>query len=180
MGQNLGMMGKIPGHEERGDGQAACASRWPRVGWAGWAGMGGFPGMPGMGLPGMGFPGMGFPGMGMPGGGGPGREPDEDANHVGRREERPQGGPQAREGRPQEEPTLSFPRCSTPGVVVDKRPAMLRSQRTGVFGVACLLATVSFLGCVGGSKGLSSEDKEKLKPLTSSMRRPPTSPTSST
>jgi Carbohydrate family 9 binding domain-like len=41
---------------------------------------------------------------------------------------------------------------------------MLRSQRTGVFGVACLLATVSFLGCVGGGKGLSSEDKEKLAP----------------
>ncbi len=40
---------------------------------------------------------------------------------------------------------------------------MLRSQRTGVFGVACLLAAVSF-GCVGGSKGLSSEDKEKLAP----------------
>ncbi len=40
---------------------------------------------------------------------------------------------------------------------------MLRSQRTGVVGVACLLAVVSF-GCVGGSKGLSSEDKEKLKP----------------
>ena len=39
---------------------------------------------------------------------------------------------------------------------------MLRFQRTGVFGVACLLAGVSF-GCVGGSKGLSSEDKEKLQ-----------------
>ncbi|MGH7281439.1 MAG: carbohydrate-binding family 9-like protein, partial [Polyangiaceae bacterium] len=33
----------------------------------------------------------------------------------------------------------------------------------GVFGVAFLLAAVSF-GCVGGSKGLSSEDKEKLAP----------------
>jgi hypothetical protein len=41
---------------------------------------------------------------------------------------------------------------------------MLRSQRTGVFGVACLLAGVGLLGCVGGSKGLSSEDKEKLAP----------------
>ena len=41
---------------------------------------------------------------------------------------------------------------------------MLRSQRTGVFGVACLLAGMSFIGCVGGSKGLSSEDKEKLQP----------------
>lgn len=40
---------------------------------------------------------------------------------------------------------------------------MLRSQRTGVFGVSCLLAAVLF-GCVGGSKGLSSEDKEKLAP----------------
>jgi hypothetical protein len=40
---------------------------------------------------------------------------------------------------------------------------MLGSQRTGVFGVAFLLAAVSF-GCVGGSKGLSSEDKEKLAP----------------
>ncbi len=39
---------------------------------------------------------------------------------------------------------------------------MLRSQRTGFIGVACLLATV--IGCVGGSKGLSSEDKEKLAP----------------
>ena len=38
---------------------------------------------------------------------------------------------------------------------------MLRSQRTGVFGVAILLAGLSF-GCVGGSKGLSSEDKEKI------------------
>src|SRR5580658_3042799 len=41
---------------------------------------------------------------------------------------------------------------------------MLRLQRTGLFGVAgvaFLLAGVSF-GCVGGSKGLSSEDKEKL------------------
>jgi Carbohydrate family 9 binding domain-like len=41
---------------------------------------------------------------------------------------------------------------------------MLRSQRTGLLGVACLLAGATLLGCVGGSKGLSSEDKEKLAP----------------
>ena len=52
---------------------------------------------------------------------------------------------------------------------------MLRSQRTGFIGVACLLATV--IGCVGGSKGLSSEDKEKLAPYILT-RRPRTSRTS--
>ncbi len=86
LGQNLGMMGKIPGMK-----QAAMARNMKKMmaggGMPGMPGMGGFPGMggmpgmggfPGMGMPGMGgFPGMGmpgmggFPGMGMPGMGGP-------------------------------------------------------------------------------------------------------------
>jgi hypothetical protein len=41
---------------------------------------------------------------------------------------------------------------------------MLRSQRTGVVGVAYLLAGMAFFGCVGGGKGLSADDKEKLQP----------------
>jgi hypothetical protein len=41
---------------------------------------------------------------------------------------------------------------------------MLRSQRTAVFGVACLLGGLLSVACVGGGKGLSSDDKEKLKP----------------
>ncbi len=70
MGQNLGMMGKIPGLKN-----VAMAKQMRKQmaqgGMPGMGGMGGFPGMPGMGLPGM--PGMGFPGMGFPGmpGGGP-------------------------------------------------------------------------------------------------------------
>jgi len=70
MGQNLGMMGKIPGLKN-----VAMAKQMRKQmaqgGMPGMPGMGGFPGMPGMGLPGM--PGMGFPGMGFPGmpGGGP-------------------------------------------------------------------------------------------------------------
>ena len=66
LGQNLGMMGKIPGMK-----QMAMAKNMKKM----MAG-GGMPGMPGMGMPGMGFPGMGFPGMGgfpgMPGMGMPG------------------------------------------------------------------------------------------------------------
>jgi signal recognition particle subunit SRP54 len=76
LGQNLGMMGKIPGMK-----QAAMARNMKKMmagggmpGMPGMGGMGGFPGMgmPGMGgFPGMGMPGMGgFPGMGMPGMGG--------------------------------------------------------------------------------------------------------------
>src|SRR3984957_13108410 len=70
MGQNMGMMGKIPGLKN-----VAMAKQMRKQmaqgGMPGMPGMGGFPGMPGMGLPGM--PGMGFPGMGFPGlpGGGP-------------------------------------------------------------------------------------------------------------
>jgi signal recognition particle subunit SRP54 len=55
-GQNLGVMGNIPGLKN------IAMARNARKAMQG----GGFPGMPGMGFPGMG--GMGFPGMGMPGG----------------------------------------------------------------------------------------------------------------
>ncbi len=72
MGQNLGMMGKIPGLKNVA---MAKQMRKQMAQGGGMPGMGGFPGMPGMGgfpgMPGMGFPGMGFPGMGMPGGGQP-------------------------------------------------------------------------------------------------------------
>jgi signal recognition particle subunit SRP54 len=75
MGQNLGMMGKIPGLKGLA---AARHLRRAAKGGAGAPGAGGFPGMPGMGgfpgMPGMGFPGMGFPGMGMPGMGAPAAE----------------------------------------------------------------------------------------------------------
>ncbi len=72
LGQNLGLMGKIPGMK-----QAAMARNMKKM-MGGAGGMGGMPGMggfPGMGMPGMGgFPGMGMPGMGgfpgMPGMGG--------------------------------------------------------------------------------------------------------------
>jgi signal recognition particle subunit SRP54 len=57
VGQNMGMMGKIPGMKQFG------MAKNLRKAMAG----GGFPGMPGMGMPGMGMPGMGMPGMGMPG-----------------------------------------------------------------------------------------------------------------
>ncbi len=63
LGQNLGVMGKIPGLK-----QMAMARNAKKM-------MGGMPGMgmPGMGMPGMGMPGMGLPGlMGMPGMGMPG------------------------------------------------------------------------------------------------------------
>src|SRR6185369_17105236 len=66
LGQNLGLMGKIPGMK-----QMAMAKNMKKM-----MGGGGMPGFPGMGMPGMGgFPGMGmpgFPGMGMPGMGMPG------------------------------------------------------------------------------------------------------------
>jgi signal recognition particle subunit SRP54 len=72
LGQNLGLMGKIPGMK-----QMAMARNMKKMMGGGMPGMGmpgmgmpGFPGMmPGMGLPGM-MPGMGMPGMGMPGMGG--------------------------------------------------------------------------------------------------------------
>jgi signal recognition particle subunit SRP54 len=72
LGQNMGMMGKIPGLKNVA---MAKQMRKQMAQGGGMPGMGGFPGMPGMGLPGMpgmGFPGMGFPGMGMPGGQGQG------------------------------------------------------------------------------------------------------------
>jgi signal recognition particle subunit SRP54 len=63
LGQNMGLMGKIPGMKN-----IAMAKNMRKQ----MAQGGGFPGMPGMGMPGMGMPGMGFPGMGMPGMGMPG------------------------------------------------------------------------------------------------------------
>ena len=67
LGQNLGMMGKIPGMK-----QIAQMRNMQKA--MGNMGAGGMPGFPGMGMPGMGgmpgFPGMGMPGMGMPGAGG--------------------------------------------------------------------------------------------------------------
>jgi len=69
LGQNMGMMGKIPGMKNIA---MAKQLRKQMAQGGGMPGMGGFPGMPGMGLPGMGMPGMGFPGMGMSGMGMPG------------------------------------------------------------------------------------------------------------
>ena len=65
LGQNMGMMGEIPGMKNVA--MAKQLRKMAQGGGGGMPGMGGFPGMPGMGLPGMGMPGMGFPGMGMPG-----------------------------------------------------------------------------------------------------------------
>jgi len=78
LGQNMGMMGKIPGMKQiamaRGAKKMMKQGGMPGMG-GGFPGMpGGFPGMPG--FPGMGgfpgMPGMGMPGMGMPGAGGEG------------------------------------------------------------------------------------------------------------
>jgi signal recognition particle subunit SRP54 len=75
LGQNMGMMGKIPGMKNVAMAKQ-LRKQMAQGGMGGMPGMGGFPGMPGMGMPGMppgmGFPGMGFPGMGMPGAGAPG------------------------------------------------------------------------------------------------------------
>jgi signal recognition particle subunit SRP54 len=60
VGQNMGLMGKIPGMKQMG------MARNLRKAMAAGGGMPGM-GMPGMGMPGMGMPGMGMPGMGMPG-----------------------------------------------------------------------------------------------------------------
>jgi signal recognition particle subunit SRP54 len=57
VGQNMGMLGKIPGMKQFG-----MAKNLRKA-----MAAGGMPGMPGMGMPGMGMPGMGMPGMGMPG-----------------------------------------------------------------------------------------------------------------
>jgi signal recognition particle subunit SRP54 len=71
LGQNLGLMGKIPGMKN-----LAMAKNLSKMAGGGMPGMGGFPGMPGMpGMPpglfgGGGFPGLGgFPGMPGMGGG---------------------------------------------------------------------------------------------------------------
>ncbi|MCC6555751.1 MAG: signal recognition particle protein [Polyangiaceae bacterium] len=71
LGQNLGLMGKIPGMKQmamaRNLKKAMAGGGMPGM----MPGMGGLPGMPGMGMPGMGgFPGM-MPGMGAPGSEGP-------------------------------------------------------------------------------------------------------------
>jgi len=68
MGQNLGLLGNIPGMKNlamaRNMRRAMKGGKMP-PGMPGMPGMGGM-GMPGMGMPGMGMPGMGMPGMGMP------------------------------------------------------------------------------------------------------------------
>ena len=73
LGQNLGLLGNIPGMKN-----IAMAKNLSKMakqgGFGGMPGMGGFPGMPGMGFPGMGGMG-GFPGM-MPGMGGGGEGPN--------------------------------------------------------------------------------------------------------
>jgi signal recognition particle subunit SRP54 len=80
LGQNLGLMGKIPGLKNMANMRQmkkamAAMGGGGGGGFPGMPGMGGFPGMPGMGMPGMGgfpgMPGMGMPGMGMPGMGAP-------------------------------------------------------------------------------------------------------------
>src|SRR5579863_10311819 len=57
-------------------------------------------------------------------------------------------------------------RCRTAffalGPIFDKRPAMRPSRPSGAF-VALFVAGALAGGCVGGGKGLSSEDKERLK-----------------
>jgi signal recognition particle subunit SRP54 len=74
LGQNMGMMGKIPGMKNVAMAKA-LKKQMSQGGMGGMPGMGGFPGMPG-GFPGMpgGFPGMpgGFPGFPGMGGGAPG------------------------------------------------------------------------------------------------------------
>jgi signal recognition particle subunit SRP54 len=72
LGQNMGMMGRIPGMKNLAMAKQMRKQMAQGGGMPGMGGMPGFPGMPGMGLPGMGFPGMGMPGMGMPGAGGGG------------------------------------------------------------------------------------------------------------
>jgi signal recognition particle subunit SRP54 len=113
LGQNMGMMGKIPGLKQlamaRGAKKMMQGGGFPGMpgmpgmpgGFPGMPGMGGFPGMPGMGgfpgMPGMGgFPGMpgGFPGMG---GGNPAEsltkmkpltQAEKNARKAGRKRER--------------------------------------------------------------------------------------------
>ena len=81
LGQNMGMMGKIPGMKGIATARAMrkqMAKNGGGMPGMGMGGMGGM-GMPGMGMPGMGMPGMGMPGMpgmGMPGMGGMGMPAD--------------------------------------------------------------------------------------------------------
>jgi signal recognition particle subunit SRP54 len=76
VGQNMGMLGKIPGMKQVNmarNMKKAMAGGMPM----GMPGMGGMPGMPGMGFPGMGgMPGMGMgmPGFGMPATAGGGKD----------------------------------------------------------------------------------------------------------
>jgi signal recognition particle subunit SRP54 len=77
LGQDLGIMGKIPGLKGvasmRKMRKLMAKHQQPGMGMPGMPGMPGFPGMPGMGMPGFpGMPGMGMPGLGMPGVGMPG------------------------------------------------------------------------------------------------------------
>ena len=102
LGQNMGMLGQDPGHEEPRDGQAAAQAdgagrrRRDARAWAASRGCRAW-GCRGWGCPGWAFPGMGMPGMGMPGW--PGRrEHDQDEAAVGGGEEREEGAAQAREG----------------------------------------------------------------------------------
>jgi signal recognition particle subunit SRP54 len=72
VGQNMGMLGKIPGMKQFGMAKnlkKAMASGMPPMGMPGM----GMPGMPGMGFPGMGMPGMGMP-FGMPAAAGGGKD----------------------------------------------------------------------------------------------------------
>jgi signal recognition particle subunit SRP54 len=72
LGQNMGIMGKIPGMKNVAMAKQLRKQMAQGGGMPGMGGFPGMPGMPGMGMPGMGMPGMGFPGMGMPGMGMPG------------------------------------------------------------------------------------------------------------
>jgi signal recognition particle subunit SRP54 len=60
LGQNMGMMGRVPGMKNVA--MARQLKKQMAQGGGGFPGMG-LPGMPGFGVPGMGFPGMGMPGM---------------------------------------------------------------------------------------------------------------------
>ncbi|KAK4045068.1 hypothetical protein OUZ56_032476 [Daphnia magna] len=103
LGQNMGMMGKIPGMNKLGmmkNLRKMAAGGGMPPGMAGLPGMGGMGGMPGMG----GFPGM--PGMGgFPGMPGMGGMPDEAALRSGK--EREEGLTQARKRGPKEVPEVT-------------------------------------------------------------------------
>ena len=91
LGQNLGLMGKIPGIK-----QAAMARNMKKM----MGGAGGMPGFPGGGMPG--FPGMGFPGMGFPGMGGmPGMSAPEGPSATKMKTLRPDGAQREKERKAQ-------------------------------------------------------------------------------